>query len=202
MVVHAALLETGALHELYLVDFDGNGQYSASYLKLNPTGMVPTLVVDGIAVHESAALVMLLAERHPEARLAPLTGTPWRAEWLKWTVHLSSHLGALYRQWFYPRDLGIEDYPAPIRHALRLKIEAALQSIDSHLAERGPYLLGDTFSSADLQLTMYIRWARNMPRPATTWPHLNALALRITARPSWTRMCEIEGLHDWAPASV
>lgn len=202
MVVHAVLLETGALHHLQLVDFGRNEQHGAGYLKLNPTGMVPTLVLDNVPVQESAALVMLLAERHPEARLAPPAGTPGRAEWLKWTVHLSSHLGGLYRQWFYPSDLGMEDYSVGMRDALRMKIEGALERIDGHLAQHGPYLLGNAFSSADLQLTMYMRWARNMPRPATTWPYLNALAQRVTARLSWKQMCEIEGLHDWAPAQA
>ena len=63
-------------------------------------------------------------------------------------------------------------------------------------------LAGETISSADLQLTMYIRWARNMPRPGTTWTHLNALALHVFQRPAWRRMCEIEGLDDWAPAGA
>lgn len=200
MVVHALLLETGAPYQLQLVDFEKKEQHSEDYRRLNPAGTVPTVIVDGAPVQESAALVMLLAERHPEARLAPPPGAPGRADWLKWTVHLSSHLGALYRMWFYPGDLGMEEYPDAVRAALRMRIEATLDSIDRHLAAHGPYLLGDTFSSADLQLTMYIRWARNMPRPATTWQHLNRLACEVTQRSSWKTMCEREGLQDWSPA--
>ena len=202
MVVHAMLLETGAPHQLQLVDVEKGEQHDSAYLELNPDGVVPTLVVDGVVMQESAAQVMLLAERHPEAGLAPAPGTPGRADWMKWSVHLSAHLGALYRNWFYPGDLGLEEYPAATREALRLKIESTLDRIDRHLARNGPYLLGETFSSADLQLTMYIRWARNMPRPGTTWTHLNELALRVFQRPSWERMCEIEGLHDWKPAGA
>lgn len=197
MVVHAALLETGAPHQLQSVDFERKEQHSARYLKLNPAGMVPTLVVDGVPLYESAALLMLLAERHPEACLAPPSDSPRHAEWLQWTVHLSSHLGGLYRQWFYPSDLGMEDYTDSMRDTLRHRIETALARIDGHLAQHGPYLLGDVFSSADLQLTMYMRWARKMPRPATDWSHLHTLARQVTGRPSWTTMCEVEGLHDW-----
>ena len=202
MVVHAMLLETGAPHQLQLVDFDSDEQHGSAYLALNPDGVVPTLVVDGAVMQESAAQLMLLAERHPEAGMAPAPGAPGRADWLKWSVHLSAHLGALYRNWFYSADLGLEEHPAAVRQALRGKIESTLDRIDRHLAEHGPYLLGETCSSADLQLTMYIRWARNMPRPGTTWPHLNALALRVFQRPAWRRMCEIEGLDDWAPAGA
>ena len=202
MVVHAMLLETGAPHQLQLVDFDKDQQHGSAYLELNPDGVVPTLIVDGVAMQESAAQVMLLAERHPEAGLAPAPGTPGRADWMKWSVHLSCHLGALYRTWFYSGDIGLDEHPAAVREALRGKIESTLDRIDRHLASNGPYLLGETFSSADLQLTMYIRWARNMPRPGTTWTHLNELALRVFQRQSWKTMCEIEGLNDWRPAGA
>ena len=202
MVVHAMLLETGAPHQLQLVDVEKGEQHDSAYLELNPDGVVPTLVVDGDVMQESAAQVMLLAERHPEAGMAPAPGAPGRPDWMKWSVHLSAHLGALYRTWFYPADLGLEEHPAAVREALRVKIESTLDRIDRHLVEHGPYLLGEACSSADLQLTMYIRWARNMPRPGTTWKHLNELALRVFQRPSWRKMCEIEGLDDWKPAGA
>ena len=56
MVVHLALLEIGAPHELRLVDFEADEQHSDEYLRLNAGGHVPTLVVDGRALTESAAL--------------------------------------------------------------------------------------------------------------------------------------------------
>ena len=67
MVVHLALLEIGAPHELKLVDFESQQQKDPAYLALNPHGVVPTLIIDGKPYIESAALLMLLAERHPEA---------------------------------------------------------------------------------------------------------------------------------------
>src|SRR5690242_14803037 len=78
MVVHLLLLELGAPHELRRVDLDAGGQRDPAYLKLNPGGVVPTLIVDGEARCEAAALALLLAERHPEARLSPVPGSPQR----------------------------------------------------------------------------------------------------------------------------
>ena len=80
MVVHLALLEIGAPHRLVRLDFSKDEQRSADYLRLNPRGQVPTLVIDGQPYFESAALLMILAERHPEANLAPPPGSPLRPE--------------------------------------------------------------------------------------------------------------------------
>lgn len=197
MAVHLALLEIGAPHRLELVDFGHEAQRSPDYLRLNPLGRVPTLVVDGEARFESAALLVLLAERHPSAGLAPPPGHPLRAAWLQWMVDLGANLGATYRLWFYPGDLGAADHPAPVREALRARIEATFTRIDAALATNGPYVLGETFSAADLLLLMYLRWSRHMPRPATTWPALERHARLLRARPSWQRLCDIEGLAEW-----
>jgi glutathione S-transferase len=194
MVVHLALLEAGAPHELKRVDLDAGEQRDPAYLRLNPRGVVPTLVIDGQPLAESAALLMLLAERHPQSPLAPPPGTPERAAWYAWIVFLSNTLMSAFRLWFYPHDL--DDTPA-VRAAVQRKIEGVWGQLETHLAAHGPYLLGERFSGADLLLTMLMRWSRNMPRPATGWPALARLADRVRARPSWQRLYEVEGLREW-----
>ena len=194
MVVHLALLEAGTPHELRLVDVDAGAQRDPGYLKLNPRGVVPTLVVDGQPLAESAALLMLLGERHPESPLAPPPGTPERAAWYQWIVYLSNTLMYSFRLCFYPQEL--DDTPA-VRAALQRRIEGVWDLLDAHLAAHGPHLLGERFSGADLLLTMLMRWSRNMPRPATEWPALKRLADLVRARPSWQRLYEIEGLREW-----
>ena len=197
MVVHLALLEIGAPYRLELVDFDKDAQHSAEYLKLNPQGVVPTLVIDGRPLTESAALLMILAERHPEAGLAPAPGTAGRDEWIQWVVYLSNALAATYRLWFYAPDLGLKEHTPETRAAIQRKIEAVWSRLDAHLAANGPYLLGREFSGADLLLTMLMRWSRNMPRPVTEWPALKKLADLVRARASWKKLYEIEGLSEW-----
>ncbi|HEY1590133.1 MAG TPA: glutathione S-transferase family protein [Rhodanobacter sp.] len=197
MVVHLALLEIGAPHELRLVDFDADAQHSAEYLKLNPRGVVPTLVVDGRPLSESAALLMVLANRHPEAGLSPAPGTPEHEAWQQWIVYLSNTLMSTYRFWFYPSELGTTEHAPEVRAALQRKIEGVWDLLDAQLAAHGPHLLGYEFSGADLLLTMLMRWSRNMPRAATGWPALKRLADLVRARPSWQKLYEIEGLNEW-----
>jgi glutathione S-transferase len=197
LVVHLTLLEIGAPCRLERVDFDRRDQKRPDYLRLNPAGRIPTLVIDGKAYFESAALVMLLAERHPEAGLAPPPGSPSRGNWYQWIAYLATALGAPFRFWFYPSDLGSAEHPPAVHDALCRAIEQAWSVVDAQLASGGPYLLGRELSVADLLAIMYMRWSRNMPRPALEWPALRRLADHVRARPSWTRLCDAEGLTEW-----
>lgn len=198
MVAHLALLETGAPFRLVRIDFDKDEQHGRDYLRINPRGQVPTLIVDGRPCFESAALLMLLAERHPEARLAPPVGSELRADWYQWIAFFATAFGPVFRYWFYPPDLGASEHPPALREALRGKIEGSWALVDAQLAARGPYMLGVQFSAVDLLATMYMRWSRNMPRPAHAWPALEVLADLVRARPSWKRLYEVEGLTEWA----
>jgi len=197
MLVHLALLEIGAPHVLECVDLDAGQQRSAAYLALNPNGVVPTLLVDGVPHGEAAALAMLLAERHPGAALAPPSGSAQRADYLQWMLYLANSLQPRFRAWFYPGD-HLPIAADSIKEAARIGIEACWSRINTHLATHGPYMLDDAFSVVDLYVLMLMRWSRNMPRPATTWPHLAALATRLKSRPSWKHACEAEGLTEWA----
>lgn len=197
MVVHLALLELGVPYQLRLVDFTKNAQHSADYLALNPHGVVPTLIIDGLPYIESAALLMMLADRHPDSPLGPPRDSAQRNAWYQWIVYLTSALGTSYRFWFYPAELGATEHPAAVHGALQARIGAVWTRLDAQLAARGPYLLGSEFSGADLLLIMYMRWSRNMPRPALEWPALNRFATLMRARPSWQKLCELENLTEW-----
>ncbi len=198
MAVHQTLLELGAPHELRLVDIDRGANKSAEYLKLNPCGVVPTLLFDGVPYYECAALLMLLSERHPEAGLAPLPGAPTRALYLQWMLHFANTVQPAYRAWFYPHEHGPADREADVKDCARIRIEAAWGRVDVHLAAHGPFVLGERLSVVDLFATMLMRWSRKMPTPATEWPAVAKLAALVKARPSWKRLYEVEGLTEWA----
>ncbi len=198
MCVHQALIETGAEYCLIQVDLQAGEQRDPAYLKLNPGGVVPTLLIDAVPFTESAALLMTLATRHPEAGLAPPETSPRRAEWYQWIVYLANTLQPAFRSWFYPGDVSDDpDTQALLVPATRRRIESVWTRIDRHLAAQGPYLLGAEFSAPDLLLIMMMRWSRNMPKPVTEWAALQQYAARMKARPSWKQLCALEGLGDW-----
>jgi len=197
LLVHLTLREAGVAHALKRVEIDKGEQRGAEYLAINPQGLLPTLLIDGVPHGEAAALAMLLAERHPEAALAPAPGSSARPDYLQWMFFLANSLQPLFRQWFYPRD-HLTDGSDAIQQAARIGIEKCWTRIDQHLTAHGPFMLGDSFSVVDLYALMLMRWSRNMPRPATDWPALATLAIRLKSRPSWQQVCAIEGLHEWA----
>jgi glutathione S-transferase len=198
MLVHWLLIELDVPHALQLVDTAAKAHKSPEYLALNPNGVVPTLVLDGKPQYEAAALAMLLAERYPDARLAPAFDDAKRADYLQWMFNLANMVQPLFRQWWYPGEPAGDANADALRSHCAPRIEAEWQRIDDHLAANGPHLLGDALSVADFYLVMLMRWSRNMPKPATEWPHLAALAKRLKARPSFNTLYEREGLTEWA----
>lgn len=198
MLAHWLLIELDAPHELVRVDTDAKQQKSAEYLALNPNGVVPTLVIDGRPHYEAAALAMLLADRHPEAGLAPAPGDAARTDYVQWMFNLANMVQPLFRQWWYPHEPAGEASADIVRAHCAPRIEAQWDRIDAHLAAHGPFLLGGRLSAADFYLTMLMRWSRNMPRQATEWPHLAALATTMKQRPSFRTLYEREGLTEWA----
>jgi glutathione S-transferase len=195
MVVHLALLEAGLPHRLEKVDFDQ--PRDPAYLKLNPQGQVPTLVAGTEVITESVAILLWLGDHHPDSPLAPPAADPLRGLYLQTMVALSNSLLSTFRLWFYPTDLGNAEHPPALRVALQARIEANWARLDAQLAARGPWLLGERFSGADLLATMLMRWSRKMPRTALDWPALARLAGLVRARPSWRRLYELEGLTEW-----
>lgn len=198
LVVHWLLIETGAAHDLVKLDLAAKEQKSPEYLKLNPAGVVPTLIVDGAPVIECAALVLLLAERHPQAELEPARGTRERATYLQWTATLANTLQPNFRLWWYPWEAAGPEHEETAKAMAGARIGGVFDRLDAHLAAHGPYICGERISAVDFYATMLMRWSRNMPKPAHTWPALGAFAARMKARPSFKLLYEREGLSEWA----
>lgn len=197
LAVHWMLLELGVPFEAKRVDLDAGAQRSAEYLRLNPAGRVPTLVIDGVAHGESTALLMLLAERHPEKKFAPEAGAPTRADWLETMIYLANTVLPAMRDWFYADKDGDPQGAEAVKALARRRIEGAWDRLDARLADGRVHLLGSELSTVDFLGTMLMRWSRNMPRPATTWKNLAPYIQRMRSRPSFVEVNDREGLTDW-----
>ncbi len=199
LAVHWLLIELEVPHRIVRLDGQARQQKSVDYLRLNPNGLVPTLVVDDEPVYECAALLLLLAERHPEKALAPAPGTRARALYLQWMLHFANTVQPPFRAWFYPEEPAGPEHVAAVKERARERIEQAWERLDAHLAAQGPWIAGGQGPTAtDFLATMLARWSRNMPRPATQWPAIGGLVQRMKARPSFRELYAREELTEWA----
>lgn len=197
LLVHWLLVEFEVPHALQRVDIAAGEHKRPEYLALNPAGVVPTLVVDGTPMTEAAAIALWLADAHPQAGLSRDAGTPQRAAMVQWMFHLANAVQPLLRQWWYPAEAAGAGHADAARAAVESRLDAAWARIDAHLASNGPWLLGDRPSVADFYLAMLLRWSRKTTRPGDSWPQLAALATRMKQRPSFTVVCDREGLEEW-----
>ena len=197
LAIHWMLVELDVPFELSLVDFAAKAQKSPEYLLINPSGQVPTLMIDGAPHGECAALLMLLAERHPEARFAPPAGSAPRAAYVETMFWLANGLLPAFRLLFYTADLAGPEQEEDLRERVRARIGAGFARLDRLLSDGRTFLLGEEMSAVDFLVTMLIRWSRNMPSPAEALPHLAGYAKRMKARPALRLVHAREGLADW-----
>src|SRR4030081_1328935 len=134
--------ETGQPYERVLTDISTGAQKTPEFLSINPIGKVPALRDDAATVAEAAAICAYVAERYPEAKLAPPPGEPLRAKYLYWLF-------------FAPGCVE----PAMVQVATKIEMnpvaagwgeaQRVFDVLDKAL-EKGPWLLGESFSPADI----------------------------------------------------
>ena len=195
MAPHAALAEAGADYEVVPVERDEQGQSPPEYLALNPLGRVPTLEDGDLVLTESAACVLHVAERFPDARLVPPAGTRERSELYRRLMFMTNTLQPAFLHWFYP-DRYTDD-PAgeeAIRAVAARSIAEHFDRLETELASR-PWLVGDERSGADLFLFMLVRWGRRQDPPVWDRPSLRAYFKRLLEREGVRRMMDEQGLE-------
>jgi glutathione S-transferase len=196
LAVHWILIELGVAFEARLVDFASNAHKDPDYLRLNPDGMIPTLVIDGTPHAESAAIALLLAERHPDGGLDIPRGAPERPGYLQWMLYLANTLQPLYRAWFYTDEVGGAEAAEAVKAHARVRIEGVWARVDQRLRTM-PYLAGSKVSALDLHATMLMRWSRNMPRAADRWDAIAGYLDRMKVIKSFGLVHEREGIDIW-----
>ncbi|MGD1880295.1 MAG: glutathione S-transferase family protein [Kiloniellaceae bacterium] len=180
----------GAPFERQRVDYDGKEQQGDAYRKLNPMGQIPVLLLpDGTAMAESAAMVLHLVDRFPEAKLAPPPGTSARAAFDRWLLFLAVNVyGADLRFYYSGRFTADPAGAEGVRQAAERDLETQFAMLEVALYP-GPFLLGDTFGAADIYLLMLADWYP----PAKALPHVGRLCAALKEDP---RIAEVRKLYE------
>ncbi|WP_437729987.1 glutathione S-transferase family protein [Sorangium sp. So ce1335] len=165
--------ECGATYELVPISFEKREHKSPEFLKINPAGKLPALVDGDARLFENAAICLYLAEKFPEARLAPAIGALQRARYLSLMVYSTSQLEPAMGD----RLLKVETQP----QRGWTDFDTAMNVVEGELGE-GPYLFGDWFTAADVMIGSMFIWMRLWAGP-TGRPRLDAYVDRLLARP-------------------
>ena len=188
---HIVLRETGLKFDLVKVDLRAKKTESGEdYLKINPKGQVPLLLLDnGESLTEGPAVVQYIADQKPEAGLVPAAGTFARYKVQEWLNFITSELHKGFSPLFSPATP--EEYKAILKENLAKRFDL----LDKHLAST-QYLHEGRFSVADIYAFVVLNWSGPMKIDIARWPNLQAWHQRILARPKVQEALKAEGIDQ------
>ena len=182
--VEAALTLLGVTYQVVeAAAWEGQAE-RAKVAKVNPMLQIPALVLpSGEVMTESAAILMWLAEQHPQARLAPPVGDPLRAAYLRWMLFLPASIYSLYWIRDEPMRLAADEPAAEVIKARTAeRIAECWRIMDSQISP-GRYLLGDELGVLDLYVTVMSRWTPRRERFYREAPKMAEVVRRVDAEP-------------------
>jgi GST-like protein len=176
------LEETGLAYEVVPIDTRKGEQFSSDFIAINPNSKTPAILDEGVRVFDSTAILLYLAEK--TGKFLPQGD---RGELLSWMMFIASGIGpysgqAVHFKHYAPRGL---DY-AVDRYLFEAQRHYGI--LDAQLA-KGSYLLGDTYTIADMSAW---GWVRAVPfilgdEAWSTLPNLKRWFDQISARPAAQR---------------
>ena len=184
MAVRIALVEANAPHRVARLDFAAGEQRSPEYLAINPKGRVPALVTERGVLTETPALLLYVAQRFPQADLAPLDDPFLLARmqevnsFLASTVHVSHAHGRRPGRW-----ADDEQAMAAMQAKMPQNMRDGFDQIERHYLA-GPWVLGERFSLADIYLFVVASWLAGDGVPIDEFPKVAAHTRRMLARPA------------------
>ncbi|WP_316200723.1 MULTISPECIES: glutathione S-transferase family protein [unclassified Bradyrhizobium] len=155
---HIALAETGADYVAEKLSFKTNQQNSPDYLAINPKGRVPALVTEQGVLTETPAMLAYVAQRFPEARLAPLDDVFAFAEVQSFNSYLCStvHIAHAHKMRGY-RWATEESSFADMKKKVPETMGACFALIEQKML-RGPWVMGEQYTICDPYLFTIAQW--------------------------------------------
>ncbi len=186
---HIVLREAGLDAELVQVDLKAKKTKAGDdFTQVNPKGQVPTLALDGGGtLTEGPAIVQYLADKKPDAKLAPANGTLERYQLQEWLNFITSELHKGFSPLFNPSTP--DDYKKIVRENLANRFAY----LDKHFA-KSPFIAGDSFTVADAYAWTVVNWSNFVNIDLGQWPNLKAYHAKIAQRPAVQQALKEEGL--------
>lgn len=177
--IEAALAECGADFEVIVTRTGEKMHLTEAYKAINPRQQVPALQLpDGSFMTEGAAMMLHLADAFPKAGLAPAPGSGARAQHDRWIVFMAVNIyeGELRRAY---SDRYADD-AASVKDKAAAYVERHYKILEQAVV--GPFLFGDTMTTADIYLWNMATWM-DPDWLAAHCPKVHALMINIGNRP-------------------
>lgn len=186
-ITEAVLAELGTPCERVKLDIKAGDTKKPDYLAINPNGRVPTIVHDGTAVWESAAITLYLGEAFGvDAKLYPAAGAK-RGEAMRWVVWANVTLAEAASRVMQGADwLAEEKRNAAAAESGKRDVGNALKVLDAALAGKS-YLLGE-YTIVDTHVHAVAHWLQMLQVDLAPFEHVSAWLKRIDARPSMAKL--------------
>jgi glutathione S-transferase len=178
------LEEAGRPYERVLVDIRAGAQSSFEYARINPMMKVPALTDGDAAVAESAAICAYVAERVPEANLAPPLDSPLRGRYWHMLFFAASCIEAAFTEKFAKISL-------PTLSAGWGSFDRVVDVLDQAVTP-GPWVLGDQFTAADVMIGADLHFGINVFGLIEKRPAFAAYVDRCMQRPAFQRASAID----------
>jgi GST-like protein len=187
-IVEAALTLARLPFEVEEIDYGEPGPAQDRLRALNPLCQVPTLLLpDGAVMTESAAMILHIADRAPEAGLVPGPDDPRRPAFLRWLIFMVAVIYPTYTYGDEPAKWVGETAGPALRDSTDRHREAMWRYVHEQTSP-SPWLLGERFSALDLYVAVMTMW-----RPRGGWfeantPKLAAIREGVAAMPELTQV--------------
>lgn len=197
MAVHVLLNEVGQKVELIHEDVHAS-QRNLEFMKLNPRGSVPVLIVDGNVLREGAAILTYIAETH-QSPLLPAKG--WeRAKAQEWLAFANSTLHPAYARLFFLKGkLGEKAATDPMYVAATQSAQKYWDEVESVLATQD-HIAGKEITVADILLTVIANWGGYLLQPIMLGAKTKAYLKRVSSRPAYQAALTAEKVEYKAAA--
>lgn len=182
--VEAVLTLLGAPYEVIEAPtWDGEAE-QAKVAPVNPLRQIPALVLpSGEVMTESAAMLIWLADSHPDSRLSPGPGDPRRAQFLRWMVYVPAAIYSLYWVRDDPTRLAADKASETvIMERTKERIADCWRMMDAQI-QPGRYLLGDELTVLDLYVAVASRWTPRRARFYREAPKMAEVVRRVDREP-------------------
>ena len=179
-IVRWMLEETVEPYDVHLLKLSEGEQRKPEYLAINPQGKVPALRHEVVVITEVSAICAYLADEFPKAKLAIPIGEPRRGVYLQWLLFGPSCIEPAMMDKGFPRA------KAPPASAVGYRDLDAVLDVVSNALAKGPHLMGEPFTAADVVIGSGLRWGMQF-KMIPERPEFAAYVARLTARPAAQR---------------